>query len=540
MNVVERKGSGCVRGLAGLGLALVIVCLATPVHALNLPVTDDLVLWLKADEGLDTTTVGSDVLVDTWYDQPAGGQNTTANNGTASGGNRPALVANASPNGYLPMLRFDNGPYLQIADHADLDPGTGGFTIFVAGKRTGTDTSSRGWLSKQASGSSSVGYSIWSTIEFTKTNVSISGGSTTTRGSQTHDRADGFQVLTMLADGSEVFGFLNGSSAGWTDGGGGPPDNDYSGDVSNTRALQIGRGYGGGYPLSGDIGEVIIYKDALSAAERQQVENYLRCKWSWTIDRRAPVAHYQFDEPSGNTILDSSPNVLHGTLGASPQNPARVPGISGGALDFSTATEAVGQASSLYAPYGGAPISFAAWINPDTITTASMGTDENRIFTTYRSTSWGSQLFAGLGESADGGQSGKFLLSFYPYYNYKSTALISTTDGWHQVAFTYDGTEAIVYIDGVEDGRFTSTYHDPSSLDMRIGATYYPGYGGAYRSFDGLIDDVQFYAGALDPCHVLYLYDHPGAVLYPEPSTMALAVMGGLALVRARRRRRAK
>ncbi len=259
---------------------VVVACMACPVHAETLPVTDNsLVLWLKADAGV-TVTGGR---VSQWDDQLVG-DNTSSNDAAQTNATyRPTVFANASPNGLLPMMRFDKGPYLAIADADDLDPDAGGFTIFIAGKASHSDADSRGWLNKQGSGGSSDdGYSIWSTINANEMNGRVAGvgGAPENKGSQSHARSSDFGVLTMQLTGSEIFGFLDGSSTGWTDGGNGPTDNDYTGSVSNSTALEIGRGgYDNTLPLSGDIGEIIIYKSELNGTDRGKVESYLNDKW---------------------------------------------------------------------------------------------------------------------------------------------------------------------------------------------------------------------------------------------------------------------
>jgi hypothetical protein len=56
------------------------------------------------------------------------------------------------------------------------------------------------------------------------------------------------------------------------------------------------------------------------------------------------------------------------------------------------------------------------------------------------------------------------------------------------------------------------------------------------KQFDGLMDDVQIYDYALNADLIGQLYEHPGSVI-PEPTTLSLLALGGLAALRRRRRR---
>jgi hypothetical protein len=78
-----------------------------------------------------------------------------------------------------------------------------------------------------------------------------------------------------------------------------------------------------------------------------------------------------------------------------------------------------------------------------------------------------------------------------------STAL--QTDKWYHLALTYDGSDAIIYLDGVEDGRGSSAGDiTVSSSDFMIGAE--PS-GAAvdpsYPAWHGVLDEFYFYNRAL-------------------------------------------
>jgi hypothetical protein len=107
---------------------------------------------------------------------------------------------------------------------------------------------------------------------------------------------------------------------------------------------------------------------------------------------------------------------------------------------------------------------------------------------------------------------------------------------WHNVIVTYDndgGSEEgeglhTVYIDGVQ----VATMENASPLDaveaLVIGGHRY----GTGRNFDGLIDDVGFWSRILTSDEITSLQTNA----IPEPTTLGLLGLGGLALLRRRSR----
>ena len=83
---------------------------------------------------------------------------------------------------------------------------------------------------------------------------------------------------------------------------------------------------------------------------------------------------------------------------------------------------------------------------------------------------------------------------------------------FHHVVGTWDGSTAILYVDGREVASGAST-QAPSGA-----ATFYIGYGTLGPWFSGYIDEVAYYDHALAPDRVLahYLADPPPPLLHPE------------------------
>lgn len=115
---------------------------------------------------------------------------------------------------------------------------------------------------------------------------------------------------------------------------------------------------------------------------------------------------------------------------------------------------------------------------------------------------------------------------------------ISLTDGtWHLAAVTYDGTNILMYIDGVlQTATSTGSGVLPTGTNELIGSqNTSPTYTYNWR---GAIDDVRYYSGALTGTEMQTIYDSTKSLYaVPEPYTLALAGAAlGLMLVRFRRR----
>ena len=79
-------------------------------------------------------------------------------------------------------------------------------------------------------------------------------------------------VVTMLMEGNEIHGFLNGAEF----------DDvlTYSGSLANANDLLLGARQAASYWLEGDLFEVLLYNRALSGSERGAVNQYLMEKYN--------------------------------------------------------------------------------------------------------------------------------------------------------------------------------------------------------------------------------------------------------------------
>lgn len=226
--------------------------------------------WDASDESTFTYTSG--ITVSSWTDK-------SPNKWVLAGsGNRPDRIANGI--GGKPAVQFvaadSERLFFTPSNHALLDPQTGGFTGFVV-LDIDTTTNVFGIISKgNATGSFAQGWALYG--EGAALNLfRIRSFDGTTRASQSRAISTDPLVLGFTFTGAEVLGYLNNSNASWTDGGGGPTDNIYSGSISTTSDFVMGvlnTSYG-----NIRIAEVLLYKRVLTTQERAAVHAYLYGKY---------------------------------------------------------------------------------------------------------------------------------------------------------------------------------------------------------------------------------------------------------------------
>ncbi|MFA6158081.1 MAG: LamG-like jellyroll fold domain-containing protein [Candidatus Paceibacterota bacterium] len=193
------------------------------------------------------------------------------------------------------------------------------------------------------------------------------------------------------------------------------------------------------------------------------------------------VGVWSFDECSGTAVSDTSSLGNNGTVGSTLWS-SDTPTGSGCSLSFSTSYVSVGTSNM---PNIESPKTFSVWIK-------------------YNGVPGGStiNLFAGGSNSIQMGFSGG---TAFRVWKYGGSALVSlpslfSSGVWHQVVYTYDGTNHILYLDGAEKARSTS-------VSGQSGQTVSASLGGSvYDNLIGMLDDARVYSSTISAQEVGRLY----------------------------------
>lgn len=227
------------------------------------------------------------------------------------------------------------------------------------------------------------------------------------------------------------------------------------------------------------------------------------------------LAHWTFDQMGENgAVADSSGHQLNGILNAQERAPF-VAGVRGQALQFS-GKDFVDLREHLAALGQLDAFTFAAWVrNPQfplpILFSFSGDTERQRIqlFLARRFVRLGWQdglHFDSMNGRVDGWEPGR----------------------WYHVAVTVEGGVARLYRDGrlLGSGSVGTKIGTPVSNPSLVkGASHAyfgrledgsQGGGAGPQWYEGQMDDVQIYNGALDRDAIRYLYEHPGASWGPQ------------------------
>ncbi len=254
--------------------------------------------------------------------------------------------------------------------------------------------------------------------------------------------------------------------------------------------LVTGHGFiGGGAAdsfFNGTIDELRIYNRSLSPSEISTLYNTTKTykivmKTTPTqgiVDETGLVGYWKFNREDGSnstTTIDSSAYGRNGIVtGATFTNEGR----------FKEGYKFDGTNDWIYLPLKGTNnVSISAWIKPLEFTTGIYHTivrsDGNPSFFTYGGTVY---CYIGVG--------------------IQPTQAISGTNAWHHVACNYNGTDAIVYVDGVA-GAPVSGIASFTQTRFAIGS----GHWGTVEFFNGSIDEVRIYNRSLSASEVAALYN---------------------------------
>ena len=211
------------------------------------------------------------------------------------------------------------------------------------------------------------------------------------------------------------------------------------------------------------------------------------------------VAQWNFDEGSGDQLLDSSGHGHHGTL----HGPEWVKMADGHALRFDGVDDYVDCGNQEGLNLEG-PLSLEAWVYPNAPSPAEPGIMgkffESYAITYYRGAAW-----------------------FYISSGGNATIGSIKAGKWNHVTATFDGEKLRIYIDGREAASgatkfeqvnsggkfyFGCVFGDPNNTDLSLQKTAY---------FGGLIDSARVYRRALDPTEVVEHFNREASAKGREP-----------------------
>lgn len=226
------------------------------------------VLWLRADAG--TTVTGGKVSA--WNDQSGNGFSAIQ----ATGSLQPSFTTSNANLNNQPSINFGptnaNNIHLAIADDALFD-GSSEMSFFVVLRTTST-TSIQGFLNKRTGSGVNQSYRFYR--DGTDFKGDISDGASFSIGSANSTNYVFSSVYDQSLSGNRLLTYTNSVNAVGTA---------VTTSLANTNSpLYIGNfNLSDNRSFDGDIAEVIIFNEALSAPERVVLENYLAQKYSISL-----------------------------------------------------------------------------------------------------------------------------------------------------------------------------------------------------------------------------------------------------------------
>jgi hypothetical protein len=227
----------------------------------------DLEIWYDgADEStIVPTGIQDEDNINQWNDKSG-----LAHNLNFSGGNNKPTYESSDTQNTYGYVQFADGDLMSINPLSSLSGATA-FTVFVIARGTSLATNSPQLLTSTENGELSIQFDSDGTARF---KVGAQNG-TTAAGTVDEDE---WNVFTLVYNGTNnIVGRVNNGTT-IVDTSSGTPATGPAAMNAGSTYLYVGGDNTGG-TFIGDIGEVILFKKALSATEYANVENYLTTKW---------------------------------------------------------------------------------------------------------------------------------------------------------------------------------------------------------------------------------------------------------------------
>ncbi|MFH0984386.1 MAG: LamG-like jellyroll fold domain-containing protein [Candidatus Omnitrophota bacterium] len=237
------------------------------------------------------------------------------------------------------------------------------------------------------------------------------------------------------------------------------------------------------------------------------------------------LGKWDFDQGSGTTLSDVSGNGNTGIL----QNMTDsnwVTGVSGHALSFNGVNQWVNFPTTSGAIHSlSGAMTVELWLKAnagDQVGNVSLIFDKSHGF--YGHNGWCLQYMK---------DDQTLQFAFGRLDGWSEVRANNVFDGkWHHVAGTYDMSDLKLYIDGnLKASQPNRLEQNTNDQPLEMGSSLYAGT--RYRYFAGSLDDAALYNVALDAS---IIKQH--ATVTPEPASMLLFGVGGLAMVSMKNRKR--
>ena len=195
-----------------------------------------------------------------------------------------------------------------------------------------------------------------------------------------------------------------------------------------------------------------------------------------------PGFYYKLEETSGTSAVDSSPNARHGTY------------VAGGVLGQPGLTSGVGDKGYLLPGAGRIELANAAWMNTSTFSCVALIRPTifdaaNTIMSRYGNTGFNLSLFTFRVDSSK--LTGYIFTGGSAVAAQYGTNLVAGTI--YHVAMTYNGTQILLYLNGLQVASQNVSSPNACTLPLWIGARSLAG----DENFKGTLDELSFFPGVV-------------------------------------------